>query len=297
VSSKPGLKASHADVLLRETRTMLTPLARVLVAHGVTYPQLAQALKQVFLEAAHEELAAAGKPLTDSALSLLSGVHRKDVRSLTHADARAPQGADRTLSFAAEVFTRWANDRRYADARGRPRPLPLRAGTSTKLSFDALVRSVSKDFHPRSVLNELLRLGVAEVVGEEVCLKSAAFVPHEGFSEIAYYVAANVHDHLAAAAANLRTAGKQDKAPFLEHAVYADDLSEQSAAQLQALARKLWSAAVKAMVQAALTAAEADRTKPAAQRAARMRFGAFFFAEPTPASKPDAPRVNRRSAK
>ena len=290
------LKASHSGILLHESLTMLAPLARMLVAHGVTYPQLAQALKSVFLEAAHAELVAEGKPITDSALSLLSGVHRKDVRTLAGAGVQPP-ATDRDLSFAAEVFTRWANDRRYADRRGRPRPLPLRGDDPDGLSFDGLVRSISKDFHPRSVLNELVRLGVAESTDGNVRLKTEAFVPHEGFSEVAYYIAANVHDHLAAAAANLRTAGKQEQAPFLEHAVYADELSEQSVEELQRLAKRLWAAAVKKMVEAALTAVEADRKKPAAQRSARMRFGAFFHGEPTAAATQTSKRLSRRSSK
>lgn len=293
VSSRAKPTASHADVLLHESRAMLTPLARMFVAHGVTYPQFAQALKEVFLDAARAELRAADKPATDSALSLLSGVHRKDVRTLAHADGPRPAGEPRALPLAAEVFTRWANDRRFTDASGKPKSLPLR-GARAAHSFDGLVRSISKDFHPRSVLNELVRLGVAEVVGDEVHLKAEAFIPHEGFSEIAYYISANVRDHLAAAAANLQTAGRKETAPFLEHAVYADELSEQSAMQLQRLARRLWSGAVKRMVKAALAAVEADRSQPAAQRTMRMRFGAFCFSEPVEAAAAKPKRSARR---
>jgi hypothetical protein len=286
-------KASHADVLLRESQVLLAPLARLLVAHGVTYPQLAQALKRLFLDAARAELAAAGKAGTDSALSLLSGVHRKDVRALARGSARVAAGGSRTLPLAAEVFTRWANDRRYADARGAPAALPLRGrGART---FDALVRSVSKDFHPHSVLEELRRLGLAEVDGERVRLKARGFVPQQGFGEVAYYVAANVRDHLAAAAANLRRAAGSEP-PFLEHAVYADELSARSAAQLHKLARRLWAAALKRMYRAATNAVEADRALPAAQRSARMRFGAYYFAD-IDAAPPPAARIKGRSRK
>jgi hypothetical protein len=300
VPSRAKPTASHADVLLHESRAMLTPLARMLVAHGVTYPQFAQAMKDVFLDAARAELRTAGKPTTDSALSLLSGVHRKDVRALAHADGPRPAGdaraqPSRALSLAAEVFTRWANDRRFADASGRPAALPLHGAGSAR-SFDGLVRSISKDFHPRSVLNELVRLGVAEVAGDEVHLKAEAFIPHEGFSEIAYYISANVRDHLAAAAANLQTAERQEKAPFLEHAVYADELSPQSAVQLQRLARRLWSGAVRRMVKAALAAVEADRLRPPAQRTMRMRFGAFYFSEPVDAAAAEPERSSRGRA-
>jgi hypothetical protein len=283
VATSTRSQASHSEVLLREASAMLAPLARMLVAHGVTYPQLAQALKPVFLAAARAELSESSRPATDSALSLLSGVHRKDVRALAHGEARTQPVSDRTLSFAAEVFTRWASDRRYTDARGRPLRLPLRGNGRGARSFETLARSVSKDFHPRAVLDELVRLGLAEIDADEVRLKSHAFVPRESFREVAYYIAANVHDHLGAAAANLRRVTTDGHAPFLEHAVYADELSPESAARLQALARQLWSSAIRRWLKAALDAVEKDRAQPAARRAARARFGAYFYAEPPPA--------------
>lgn len=275
---------------------MLAPLARMLVAHGVTYPQLAQALKPVFLQAARAELKDAARPATDSALSLLSGVHRKDVRALAHGDSRSEPTADRTLSFAAEVFTRWATDRRYTDARGRPLPLALRGNRRGARSFEALARSVSTDFHPRAVLDELVRLGLAEIEADAVRLKSQAFVPRESFREVAYYIAANVHDHLAAAAANLRRATADGHAPFLEHAVYADELSPESAARLQALARRLWSAGIRRWLKAALAAFEKDRALPRAQRNARARFGSYFYAEPAPPAVAAKQNPSRRKS-
>ena len=72
-----------ADTLLEESVAMLAPLVRLLVASGVTYPQFTTALKTAFLRAAHAELESSNKKVTDSAVSLLSGVHRKDVRALT----------------------------------------------------------------------------------------------------------------------------------------------------------------------------------------------------------------------
>jgi hypothetical protein len=65
----------------------MRPLVRLLVRHGVTYPVFATALKRVFLDAAIDELRERAMAQTDSAVSLLSGVHRRDVRTLTRASA------------------------------------------------------------------------------------------------------------------------------------------------------------------------------------------------------------------
>jgi hypothetical protein len=95
---------------------MLAPLIRLLVSQGVTYPQFTAALKISFLRAAHSELTAAGKKVSDSAISLLSGVHRKDVRALTADGQLGIKPPDRALSVADEVFTRWVNDPAYLAA-------------------------------------------------------------------------------------------------------------------------------------------------------------------------------------
>ena len=82
---------ASGDVLLEQALALIGPLARLLVANGVGYTQLAARLKPVFMAAAQAELQASDKKTTDAAISLLSGVHRKDVRAWT--DARATPDA------------------------------------------------------------------------------------------------------------------------------------------------------------------------------------------------------------
>ena len=269
---------TKADVLQREALNLLAPLVRLLIVNGVAYPQFAQALKRVFLDAARAELESSQTRVSDSALSLLSGLHRKDVRSLGSVD-ELPAASVRALSFATQVFTRWMHDPVYRDEVDQPRVLPLRSRDEATTSFDKLVQAVSKDFHARSVLDELVRLGLVEIRGEHVRVVAEAFVPAEGLAEAAYYVSANVRDHLAASAANLTQIMSQDRPPFLEHAVFADDISEPSAGELQALARRLWTATVNRMVETATRCVEEDRGLPEEKRAMRVRFGAFFYSE------------------
>jgi len=67
--------------VLEQVLTMLQPLVVWLLRSGVGYTDLTAALKPVFLEAARTELTRIGGKQTDSAVSLLSGLHRKDVRA------------------------------------------------------------------------------------------------------------------------------------------------------------------------------------------------------------------------
>lgn len=269
----PAKPDATPALLLRQVLRLLRPLVRLLVRHGLHYPALAAALKPLFLEAAQAELARHGKPVTDSAVCLMSGVHRRDVRELTRSGARslrrAASEAPQSLNFSSEVVARWLADDRLA-RNGRPRALARHGDTD---SFDALVSSISRDVRPRAVLDEMVRLGVAIEKGEEVVLTADGFAPREGLADMAAAMADNLHDHAAAAAANL-----QGDANFLEQAVYVDEISDASVAEMQRVAREAWQQAFKQVMAAAQQRFDHDaRQTPASQRQQRARFGVYFF--------------------
>jgi hypothetical protein len=263
--------AEHARIALREAQGLMTPLVRWLLRHGVNYSAFANALKPVFINVARQELAASTKP-TDSAVSVLSGVHRKDVRALGAAPSM-PE-APRRVPLASQVFTRWLTDVRYCSAPGEPAPLPRNGPTP---SFEALAREVSTDVHPRTVLDELLRLGLASLDGETVVPQARAFVPAQGLEDRAALFSANVADHIAAAVHNLTEDGEK----LLEHSVFADGLTEESARHLGQFARRLWSQAFEAMVHEARRCVETDA---GSSGDGRIRFGVYFHADPLPAA-------------
>ncbi|MBE0547214.1 MAG: hypothetical protein IH627_06020, partial [Rubrivivax sp.] len=74
--------SARSNIVLDSVLRVMQPLVRLLLRQGVSYPAFTAALKRVFLAAAQQELAARGMAQTDSALTLLSGVHRRDVRTL-----------------------------------------------------------------------------------------------------------------------------------------------------------------------------------------------------------------------
>ncbi|MDD5174962.1 MAG: DUF6502 family protein [Sterolibacterium sp.] len=266
---------SRSDLALAASLRLLPPLVAMLLHEGVTYPHFAQALKQVFLEAAAKIIEEReGRP-NDSNISMLSGVHRKDVREWRKAGKPRPPA--KTLSVAMQVFTRWASDPAYRDEKGEPRLL-VRGGASG--SFEELAASVSNDVHPRTVLEELLRLGVvaADDAGGDgsstrLRLCAGAFVPKEGYAEMLQLFTDNVGDHLAAAARNL----EGSDAPLLEQSVYANGLRAESADALNALSRGLWAGVFQQMVRTATLLSQQDQGIEGADE--RVRLGMYFYRE------------------
>ena len=66
-------------------RRVLLPLVRLMLTRGLHYPAAAEMLKSLYVEIADREFALDTKRQTDSRVSLISGVHRKDVKRLRHA--------------------------------------------------------------------------------------------------------------------------------------------------------------------------------------------------------------------
>jgi len=280
----------HAELALREAAVLMAPIVRWLMRHGVPYPAFAALLKSVFVDVAREELERTGARATHSALSVLSGVHRKDVRSLELAGhaASAPHG----IPLASQVFTRWLTDTKYRGKDGKPRPLAR--GGSGRHSFETLVKERSNDVHPRTVLDELVRSGLVRVDGDVVTPLETSFVPSRKLDELTALFSANVSDHIAAAVHNLTV-----KAPkFLEQSVFADGMTQASVDHLHQCARDAWSAAFTTMVNEARQRVEIDADTDSD---IRMRFGVYFYTEPAAApaapADPASPRKTRPRSK
>jgi len=268
-----------AELALRHAAGLMAPVARWLLRSGVSYGALAHMLKPVFVEAAREELARTGTEPTYSALSVLSGVHRKDVRALSEAPAETAATHPRGVPLASQVYTRWLSAKRYRGRDGQPRALP-RSGPG--ITFETLAREVSVDVHPRTVMDELLRLGLIQAEGDVLMPAAPSFTPSRQRDELTGLFAANASDHMAAAVHNLTT----DAPRYLEQSVFADGLGADSVEWLHEMAREAWQRAFEDMVKAARQRVARDGALPENEQQ-RMRFGIYFYSEPQAAAPAD----------
>jgi hypothetical protein len=267
---------SRADLTLAAAVRLLEPLLSLLLREGVTYPRFSNALKKAFLEVAPGVLQDSATRINASSVSTLTGIHRKDVREWRSAGRPRPQA--KTFGVVMDVFTRWSTDPTYCDAQGRPLVLERKGGPGT---FEALAASVSSDVHPRTVLQELVRLGVAELVegpsedaDDRVSLCADAFVPKDGAAEMLQLLSDNVGDHLAAAIQNVLGSTP----PLLEQSIFADSLRPTSVEQMNALVRKVWQGAFHEIVRKATALSDKDAGQKGADQ--RIRVGMYFYHGP-----------------
>ena len=260
--------------LMTALRRLLRPLVKLLTAQGVTYPMLAELLKEVYVDVASREFALGETEPTASRVSLLTGVHRKDVKRLRTAVAPGGGPMPEAVALGAQLAAAWTTRRELRDRQGRPRPLPRLASQGGKHSFEALVASISKDIRARPLLDEWLRIGAVELdARDRVVLRTTAFVPSRGFDEKAFYFGHNLHDHIAAATHNMQGAAP----PFLERSAHYEGLEPASVAALAALAEKSGMQAVRAVFGRAKESEARDRKLAGDKH--RITFGVYFYSE------------------
>lgn len=282
------------EPLLDDVAVMLAPLVRWLIAQGVPLAGLTTTLRQLYLDEARDELARRGRRVTDSAVSVLTGVHRKEVKA--HLQARREGGrpaARLSPTPAAMLFTRWITDPDFREAglgeREPSRPMRVLARQGPAPSFESLARDVSSDVHPRTLLAELERLGLVRVEGDEVHRLADRFVISGRDRAAVQAMAVNVADHLATAVHNLGC--EEPAARRLEQSVFAEGLSEAAVAELGDLARALWAPALETMAREAGARLRAEAAAhlagehesatdgDTAPATARLRFGVYYHHE------------------
>jgi hypothetical protein len=270
--SKRSPEAPPQAAALKALRRLLGPLAKLAIARGIPFAVVEELFKQAFVRAARE--ARAGGGARDiSRVATATGLSRREVTRLTQA---VPASAATRPAPATQIFTRWISDRGLRDGRGRPRALP-RIGKAP--SFEALAQSVTTDVHPRSLLEELCRLGLArhDADTDRVHVLRDAFVPSDDESRMLAFLADNAGDHLDAGVANVLGEPRR----HFEQAIFADELSEASVDAARRLVSAQWRALMAAITPELQALIEADERiaarDPSHVADRRLRVGLYSF--------------------
>ena len=158
------------DALIKSSRLLLKPFVRFCMRHSLKLSDLIEVAKAVFVELAEEELNNSNKSVSDSRVSIITGVHRKDVARLRRTSDEIEPGLD----LASKVLGKWQNDPKYTTKNGRPRTLDV---TGKESEFAELVKSVSHEINPYTVLYELERSGAVERTSRGLRIASRVFIP------------------------------------------------------------------------------------------------------------------------
>ena len=206
--------------------------------------------------------------VSDSHISLKTGVHRKDVRRLR---------AENTLGTAKKSFVppvvlvmnTWAISEMFQLPDGSPRAL-------SRQEFGELVRLSKVDLPRATILNEMIAQKLLDDDGEYLHLVSSVFVPSTNDAAIAAFEA-TILDHLRIAVDN--TISSQQCLKAFDRAVRYTNLSEASVQKLEAHARTSAMKYLSDLNDMAYTLLQAD-DKDGANHKGRFVSGAFIAPDP-----------------
>lgn len=163
----------NTERVLAAIGRVLRPIVRILIRNGVPSDVMTQVVRKVYVDVAAEEFRLDGKRQTVSRISVITGLHRKEVARLRSTNAVEVGSAASERNRAAAVLTAWLRDPAFLDRKGDPLDLPF-AGTN---SFSELVRRYSGDMKPRAMADEFLASGALETVAGRLRMSARGYVP------------------------------------------------------------------------------------------------------------------------
>lgn len=262
---------------------ILRPAVRLALAMGLKHAHLEEILRDLLLDEAGHLWRSQGVAQPNlSQLSITTGLNRKDVTARVR-QTRDPLPVTEG-SAAAKAYTAWLQLVAQEPAHRRLRIVDTGEGPS----FELVARLATRgNVHHRAILEELVRLGLVQVLDGVVEMEGAGFVPVGSLRDMLAFTGDNVRDHLLAAVSN--TLGQEPR--MLERAVFASGLTLPECERIHRLTREHWDSVHHQLVREMTQAyGQAD-----GQGTARMRVGIYVYHEDEPAEPPAAATPPRRS--
>lgn len=282
---------SKDTALFRTLNRLLMPIVRLCLANGITFATAEEVLKRAFVHEANAMHPTAPEHGKVSRISTVTGINRREVTRLTTAET--PELTTKQ-PLASEILARWTTDPAWRDSDGGPLVIKRQGPAS---SFETLAQSITRDVHPRSLLDELIRLDLVSFDEslDLVTLTRKNFVPKSDSKQMLNFLSDNVGDHLNAAVTNVLHDGNS----HLEQAVFADELSAESLKAFLPVVMTHWNTLHEKMVPALTSLIEADKLAGRTQDQ-RVRIGLYTFTdsttESTTSQKSQAARRFRKPA-
>jgi hypothetical protein len=176
-----------------DLKSLIAPTIKYCLKKGLTVRELLEAARESFVEEASRELDQEGQKGNVSRIAVMTGLQRPIVKSCLSKDLEP-----KAKSLAERVTEAWRENKRFKNKNGQPKILNSEGDRS---EFAALVRTVSKDIHPGTVLFDLTRRALVEQT--EAGLKLLTKKGKNHSSETIDHVAEEAHDFMAAMLGNL----------------------------------------------------------------------------------------------
>ena len=259
----PDSNLPKSDIAKKNVLKIMQPLVTWLIKSGVGFSEFSQLLKTVFFIQSIKELEILNQKNTDSSISLLAGLNRRDVSDLKKTSPEKNSSITTSSNISARIITLWIQKQWSKQI----------SVSGQEVSFETLAKEVSQDKHPRAILSELQRLGLVTEIADTVILHTDSFTPSNSLSHSQNLLAQATSDHISSGISNIFITPNL----FLEQSLHADELTEESIQELKNYSNDLWKELSQKMLDKALECTKKDEGKKNAQH--RFSLGIYQFNE------------------
>jgi hypothetical protein len=151
--------------------SMLRPVVKLCVRYGLRVGDVESAVKWLFVEEAIAAVGESAEKVSVSQISAITGIQRLAISEMQRESASAV-GA-RVISPTQKILGSWQTSAQFLTNKGKPRVL---SATGKNSEFAQLVRSVSKEPNPYTILQEMERSGLVERTKTGVKLKASSLM-------------------------------------------------------------------------------------------------------------------------
>lgn len=164
------MEVASNQAFQKAIRLMLRPIVRYCLRNAKVLQDFIDVAKLVFMEVAEEEIRKTTDKVNVSRLSVMTGLHRKDVTRIFKEKKEPVRQSPHILT---RIIGQWEQDSRFTTKSGSPRILNYEGEQS---EFHQLVKIVSKNINPATVLFELERTSAVQKTPRGVKLLGQALI-------------------------------------------------------------------------------------------------------------------------
>jgi hypothetical protein len=192
--------------LLAAFRYLLKPLVRLAVKNAVMFPDFSRALKEAYVDVAVRQMSAADMDSTDEGVSLITNIAVSDVRDVLLSQDD-PVGGVPDVSPLPTILAAWHTDQKYTGPYGVLRDLEFSRTEFAKdsPSFTDLAHAYYPSVSPRALMDELMRIGAVQEVGNGFYRAiKRSYVPEPLSAPSISMLARSIHNLCETVSTNLR---------------------------------------------------------------------------------------------
>ncbi len=175
---------------------LLRPIVSLCIRFGIKLVDVERILKQLFVDEAEKQV---GRD-SISKLSVITGIQRPQVQKLL----LSPITEIKSSNLIMSVIDRWTSKKPFCTTNGKAKILKHEGKRS---EFAELVRSVSKDLNPYTVMFELERSRLITKTPKGIKLLSNSFIANSSAEKGFSFLSSDLRDLVASVVENLDNPG------------------------------------------------------------------------------------------